>query len=112
MRNFTGRVVTAPIPVSLLLRLATYGLLRSAQVRDDAKLLPLADRWADRAATLAPDPSAFYNDAIQITPHVVGYVSPYHTGYLGVSPKWQNVPTPRRTACAGPSVSKPATPSR
>ena len=68
VRNFTRRVVTASIPISLLLRLATYALLRIAQVRDDAKFL-----------ALAADPSAFYNDAIQITPHVVGHVSPYHT---------------------------------
>ena len=64
----------------------TYGaagvalaLLGVAQSRDDAKMLALADRWADRATSLAGDPAAFYHDAVQITPQVVGRISPYHT---------------------------------
>lgn len=56
-----------------------YALLRIAQVRNDPRMLALADRWADRAASLAGEESAFYNAGIQITPDVVGRTSPYHT---------------------------------
>jgi eukaryotic-like serine/threonine-protein kinase len=57
-----------------------YGLYRIACMREDAQLLALADLWATRAARDMELGDAFYNKEIEITPEVVGRVSPYHTG--------------------------------
>jgi eukaryotic-like serine/threonine-protein kinase len=56
-----------------------YGLYRMACAREDARLLALADLWATRAARDMDLGDAFYCSDIQITPEVVGRVSPYHT---------------------------------
>ena len=56
-----------------------YGLYRIACARDDAGLLALADLWASRAARHMSSSDAFYNREIEITPEIVGRVSPYHT---------------------------------
>jgi serine/threonine-protein kinase len=55
-----------------------YVLYRTACTRSDPALLALADIWATRAAASADDDAAFYNPDIQLTPEVVGRVSPYH----------------------------------
>jgi eukaryotic-like serine/threonine-protein kinase len=56
-----------------------YGLYRIACAREDARLLALADLWATRAARDMSLSDAFYCKDIDITPEVVGRVSPYHT---------------------------------
>jgi serine/threonine-protein kinase len=56
-----------------------YGLYRIACARQDARLLALADLWASRSARDAGLADAFYNPEIEITPEIVGRVSPYHT---------------------------------
>jgi serine/threonine-protein kinase len=56
-----------------------YGLYRIACARDDAGLLALSDLWATRAAGQMSAADAFYNSDIEITPGIVGCVSPYHT---------------------------------
>jgi hypothetical protein len=56
-----------------------YGLYRIACAREDARLLSLADLWATNAARDMDLGDAFYNKDIEITPEVVGRVSPYHT---------------------------------
>jgi serine/threonine-protein kinase len=56
-----------------------YGLYRIACARDDAGLLALADLWATRAARQKDLNDAFYSSEIEITPEIVGRVSPYHT---------------------------------
>jgi serine/threonine-protein kinase len=56
-----------------------YGLYRIACARQDAQLLALADLWATRSARDAGLSDAFYNPEIEITPEIVGRVSPYHT---------------------------------
>lgn len=56
-----------------------YGLYRIACAREDARLLALADVWATRAARDMSLSDAFYCKDIDITPEVVGRVSPYHT---------------------------------
>ena len=55
-----------------------YALYRIASVRDDARLLALADAWAERAA-VEPADSGFYSPEIQITTDTVGRVSPCHS---------------------------------
>ena len=55
-----------------------YAAYRIACTRDDSRLLSVSDAWAERAAFVRGD-NAFYNEGIQITPEVVGRVSPYHT---------------------------------
>ena len=56
-----------------------YGLYRIACAREDAQLLALADFWAARAARQKDSNDAFYSSDIEITPEIVGRVSPYHT---------------------------------
>jgi serine/threonine protein kinase len=56
-----------------------YALYRIACAREDAQLLSLADIWATRAARDIEREDAFYSKDIDITPEVVGRVSPYHT---------------------------------
>ncbi|MDE3178514.1 MAG: protein kinase [Acidobacteriota bacterium] len=56
-----------------------YGLYRIACAREDARLLAMADLWATRAARDISLSDAFYCKDIDITPEVVGRVSPYHT---------------------------------
>jgi serine/threonine-protein kinase len=55
-----------------------YGLYRIACARRDARLLALSDLWAARASRDSSLRDAFYCPEIEITPEVVGYVSPYH----------------------------------
>ncbi|MEA2604664.1 MAG: eukaryotic-like serine/threonine-protein kinase [Acidobacteriota bacterium] len=52
---------------------------RLAQTREDPALLSLADLWAARALHDGEREDAFYDAEIDITPEVVGRVSPYHT---------------------------------
>lgn len=56
-----------------------YALYRIACTREDAQLLALADLWATRAERDIGPEDAFYSRDIDITPEVVGRVSPYHT---------------------------------
>lgn len=86
-----NRALTYPGPESPVASV-TYGYAgiaytayRLACAKDDSRLLSLADAWAERAAFVRSD-NAFYNEGIQITPEVVGRVSPYHTasGISGV----------------------------
>ena len=56
-----------------------YGLYRIACARDHAQLLTLADLWASRAAAQRNAEDAYYSRDIDITPEIVGRVSPYHT---------------------------------
>jgi serine/threonine protein kinase len=56
-----------------------YALYRIACALEDARLLTLADLWATRAARDSDKEDAFYNHELEVTPEVVGRVSPYHT---------------------------------
>jgi serine/threonine protein kinase len=56
-----------------------YALYRMACSRDDCRLLATADLWAARSARDVERPDAFYNSDIDITPEIVGHISPYHT---------------------------------
>lgn len=56
-----------------------YALYRIASVQEDARQLALADRWADKAEQLVGQEDAFYNPALDLTPSVLGGVTPYHT---------------------------------
>jgi serine/threonine-protein kinase len=56
-----------------------YALYRMACVREDPTLLSLADIWATRGAGDIDKGEAFYGTEIDISPAVVGRVSPYHT---------------------------------
>jgi serine/threonine protein kinase len=56
-----------------------YALFRMACSRDDCRLLATADLWAARSARDVVRPDAFYNSDIDITPEIVGHISPYHT---------------------------------
>jgi serine/threonine-protein kinase len=56
-----------------------YALYRMACSRDDCHLLATADLWAARSAREVDRPDAFYNTDIDITPEIVGRISPYHT---------------------------------
>ena len=64
----------------------TYGsagiasaLHRIACARQDARLLSAADLWTERAVRDARLEDAWYCPEIEITPEIVGRVSPYHT---------------------------------
>jgi serine/threonine protein kinase len=64
----------------------TYGsagvacaLHRIACARQDPKILSLADLWCERASRDTRLDDAWYCPDIEITPEVVGRVSPYHT---------------------------------
>jgi serine/threonine protein kinase len=61
-------------------------LYRMACTRSDPALLALADVWATRAAASVGDDAGFYNPDIELTPEVVGRISPYHnpTGVFAV----------------------------
>lgn len=56
-----------------------YFLYRLAQAREDAALLSAADLWAARALRDVENEESFYNSEIELTPEIVGRVSPYHT---------------------------------
>lgn len=56
-----------------------YALYRIASVQEDARQLALADRWADKAEQLVGQDDAFYNPTLDLTPAVLGAVTPYHT---------------------------------
>jgi serine/threonine-protein kinase len=55
------------------------GLLHVALRRGDADALALAEVWARRAMRESGRDDAFFNPEIQITPEMVGRVSPYHS---------------------------------
>jgi serine/threonine-protein kinase len=57
---------------------AALGLLRIAMVRDDPKLLALAEVWHSRAAAYANAPEGWYDDE-DAPQAMVGDVSPYHS---------------------------------
>ncbi len=64
----------------------TYGsagiacaLYHVACLRQDAKLLALADLWAERSVRDSLLTDAWYSTDVQVTPETVGQVSPYHT---------------------------------
>jgi serine/threonine-protein kinase len=61
-----------------------YALYRIACARGDAALLSLADVWATTAARDLASDRAFFSTELEITPKIVGPVSPYHTA-SGVS---------------------------
>ncbi len=56
-----------------------YALYRIACGRQDAALLSLADVWCSRAASDPDNNDSYYNPDIEITPEIVGSISPYHT---------------------------------
>lgn len=56
-----------------------YALYRMACSRDDCHLLATADLWAARSAREVERPDAFFNNDIDITPEIVGRITPYHT---------------------------------
>jgi serine/threonine-protein kinase len=53
-------------------------LYRVADAREDARLLAMADVWSERAVAEIGRDGAFYEEAIGITPELVGSVSLYH----------------------------------
>src|SRR5262249_1906328 len=56
-----------------------YALYRLACRRQDPALLALADVWCARAVSDPDNDDSYYNADIQITPEIVGSISPYHT---------------------------------
>ena len=58
---------------------AAAGLFRIAEVRGDPKLLALAAVWESRAAALIETAGAYDNADDELTPELLGQVSPYHT---------------------------------
>jgi len=56
-----------------------YALYRIACTRDNPHLLATADLWSARSAHDVAGPDAFYSSKIEITPEIVGRISPYHT---------------------------------
>jgi serine/threonine-protein kinase len=56
-----------------------YALYRIACRRQDAALLSLADVWCRRALSDSDNRDSYYNPEIEITPEIVGSISPYHT---------------------------------
>lgn len=56
-----------------------YALYRIASIQGDARLLTLADRWLHKTIARMGVPNAFYTNENQITPEVLGLVSPFHT---------------------------------
>jgi len=56
-----------------------FALYRMACTRDDPALLALADLWSVKAAHDVDREAAFFNDALDLTPSVVGRRTPYHT---------------------------------
>lgn len=56
-----------------------YALYRISCQRQDSSLLSLADVWCSRAASALEDDDSFFNPEIEITPEIVGQISPYHT---------------------------------
>ncbi len=56
-----------------------YGLYRIACGRQNAALLALADVWCRRAVSDPDNNENYYNPDIEITPEIIGLISPYHT---------------------------------
>lgn len=56
-----------------------YGVFRIACAREDASICALAERWLDRADREIGEHAGFYHADLQITPEIVGRISPYHT---------------------------------
>lgn len=56
-----------------------YALYRIASIQGDAHLLALADRWLNKAIASMGAYNAFYTNANQIIPEILGRVSPFHT---------------------------------
>ena len=56
-----------------------YAMYRIARIRGDPALLALSDVWASRATRDLDDEAAFVNTDLQLTPVIVGTISPYHT---------------------------------
>ena len=52
---------------------------RLGRMRDDARMLALADLWVDHAREKINHEEAFFNSEIDITEKTVGRISPYHT---------------------------------
>jgi serine/threonine-protein kinase len=55
-----------------------YALYRIACAQDNASLLSLADIWSMKAINTIKSSTAFYNGE-DITPEIIGNISPYHT---------------------------------
>jgi serine/threonine protein kinase len=58
---------------------AAIGLLRVAEVRGDPSLLALAEVWKGRACREIGNASGWYNAAVDLSPEMLGEVTPYHT---------------------------------
>ena len=56
-----------------------YALYRIACSRQNGALLSLADVWCRRAASDPDNGDSYYNSDIEITPEIIGQISPYHT---------------------------------
>ena len=77
---FTAGLPAAPkVSVTFGAAGIAYALYRIACAQESAALLSLADLWGARAARDIEAEDAFYSTTIEITPEVVGRVSPYHT---------------------------------
>jgi serine/threonine-protein kinase len=55
-----------------------YALYRVAVARERPDLLALADLWIEKALAERSRPDAFTNAEMEVTPEVVGPISPYH----------------------------------
>lgn len=56
-----------------------YALYRIASIQGDAHLLALSDRWLHKTIASMGQSNAFYTNTNQLTPEVLGRVSPFHT---------------------------------
>ena len=54
-----------------------YGLYRIALAREEPRILAMADLWSRRALAVGDRDEGFYDDS-ELTPAVLGKVSPYH----------------------------------
>jgi serine/threonine-protein kinase len=74
-----GLKATPKVSVTYGMAGMAYGLYRIACAREDSHLLAIADLWSARAAGHMNASDAFYSTEIEITPEIVGRLSPYHT---------------------------------
>jgi len=78
--TFTERYTEAPTAsINYGCAGAAVGLLRIAETRGDPALLALADVWRSRAVTLIGTEGAYYNRDRDLSPELLGEVTPYHT---------------------------------
>ncbi|MDQ0201956.1 lanthionine synthetase LanC family protein [Neobacillus ginsengisoli] len=77
---FTSGLITAPTcSVNYGTAGIAYALYRIATIKNDSRLLSLADLWSMRAKSNMGYEGAFYSTKLDLTPKTVGHISPYHT---------------------------------